>query len=138
MLARSLLFALLVAFVSAIPATRRQEPGVNDFNCKSSTQPFPVVLIHGLGANKDNDLRGMQSFLAQKGFCTFAITYGATPQNPFNGGLRPIPDSSKQLSDYINTVASRTGAKKVDLVGHSEGGFMVSQYYLPLVGDFLF
>lgn len=126
------LLSLLFVLHLAIPTYAASLPpflnfgGINDFNCRSASQPHPVVLFHGLGANKDVDVKVLQTFLARKGFCTFAITYGAYPQYPLQGGLRSIPESSKELSDYVNLVASRTNSSKVDLVGHSEGGFMVS------------
>lgn len=132
-----LLSALLIdtsysapATVPATVSTLKGSGGYNDFNCKSATQPYPVVILHGLGANNVFNIAGLQAFLVARGFCTFSITYGAYPQYPAQGGFIHIPVSSKGVSDYINLVASKTGASKVDLVGHSEGGFMVS-HLLP-------
>ncbi|PWN46886.1 alpha/beta-hydrolase [Violaceomyces palustris] len=120
----------LSAFVSSSVLPRAGGTGgINDFSCKSSTQPVPVVLLHGLGATYYEDLNGLQAFLATKGFCTFAITYGAYDGFPFVGGFKAIDESSKQLADYIAEVVSKTGSSKVDLVGHSEGGFQT--LYVP-------
>jgi len=117
--------ALLVLQVSSA-VLPRSTGGVNDFSCKSASQPVPVVLFHGLGATYYEDLNFLQSFLASKGFCTFAITYGAYDGFPFVGGFKHVDESSKQLASYIANVTSQTGASKVDIVGHSEGGFQVS------------
>ncbi|OJJ50380.1 hypothetical protein ASPZODRAFT_128995 [Penicilliopsis zonata CBS 506.65] len=102
---------------------------INDFTCRSTTHPNPVVLLHGLGATWYEDLNYLQAFLAASDFCTFASTYGAYDAFPFLGGLKPINDSAAEIASYIRTVANETGASKIDLVGHSEGGFQT--LYVP-------
>lgn len=117
----------LLSFSSLVfssPIESRSKAGVNDFTCQSSSNP--VVLFHGLGATYYEDINTLQSFLASKGLCTFSVTYGDYPGFPFVGGLRNISDSSTTLRDYVQEVIAKTGKNKVDLVGHSEGGFMVS------------
>ncbi|WP_019633018.1 lipase family alpha/beta hydrolase [Actinomadura atramentaria] len=44
-----------------------------------------------------------------------------------------IAESAKTLSAFVDQVRQRTGAAKVDLVGHSQGGMMPS-YYLKRLG----
>lgn len=102
-----------------------QSGGVNnDFSCRpSAAHPQPVVLLHGLGANKDEDINQLQSHLAEQGYCTFSVTYGAYPGFEFVGGLRPIAESAPEIKAFIGRVLSATGAAKVSIVGHSEGGF---------------
>ncbi|KAJ6445665.1 lipase class 2 [Purpureocillium lavendulum] len=96
----------------------------NDFSCKSSKHPNPVVLLHGLGASEQIDLNFLEVWLRHRGFCTFALTYGSyAPYIPILGGLKPIAESSREIAAFIREVRSRTGAAKVDVVGHSEGGF---------------
>ncbi|GAA2932476.1 hypothetical protein GCM10020221_30310 [Streptomyces thioluteus] len=41
--------------------------------------------------------------------------------------------SAEQLSAYVDRVRAATGAGKVDLVGHSQGG-MMPRYYLDFLG----
>ncbi len=98
--------------------------GNNDPSCKPSAQhPYPVVFLHGLGANANEDLNYLQADVASQGYCTFSTTYGAWPEFPYVGGLQPIAESAVQIKNFIERVRSETGASKVDIVGHSEGGF---------------
>jgi triacylglycerol esterase/lipase EstA (alpha/beta hydrolase family) len=98
--------------------------GVNDASCvPTAAHPDPVVILHGLGATYYEDLNVLQQQLANQGYCTFAATYGAYPGFPWVGGLQPIADSAAQIKGQILQVLAETGAAKVDIVGHSEGGF---------------
>ncbi|KAB8215704.1 Alpha/Beta hydrolase protein [Aspergillus novoparasiticus] len=104
--------------------------GINDFECELTEEhPNPVVLLHGLGATYYEDLNFLQYWLQSQGYCTYAQTYGAYDGFPLLGGLRPISESSSEIAAYIRDVADKTGAKKVDLVGHSEGAFQ--SLYVP-------
>jgi hypothetical protein len=98
--------------------------GFNDWSCQPSpAHPDPVVLLHGLGGNGPGNFATLGPYLASAGFCVYAPTYGeAIPGIPV-GGLVPITQSAPEIDGYIDTVLAATGAAKVDLVGHSEGGF---------------
>ncbi len=104
-------------------------PGANDFNCKpSAAHPQPVVLAHGLMANKTVNWHTMSPLLANDGYCVFALTYGQRPEIDFGvykpGGLKKMEVSAGQLSEFVDEVLAATGASKVDIVGHSEGSLM--------------
>ncbi|WP_020664739.1 esterase/lipase family protein [Amycolatopsis benzoatilytica] len=115
--------ALLTAALAA-PASAAPSGGVNDSSCRPSTaHPRPVVFLHGLGATSYEDLNFLQDHVAAQGYCTFSRTYGAYPQFPVVGGLRPIADSATEIKQFVTEVLDETGAAQVDLVGHSEGGF---------------
>lgn len=100
----------------------------NDFGCKS--QRNPVVLLHGLSANRDVDLNKLQWELNRRGYCTFSQTYGAWDAVKWIGGLRPMADSAKDIAAFVREVRDKTGAEKIDIVGHSEGG--VQAIYVPM------
>ncbi|KAI0803628.1 Alpha/Beta hydrolase protein [Xylaria sp. FL0064] len=113
---------------SALTSSKLYGAPANDFSCKSSRNP--VVLLHGLSADRDVDLNLFQYELNSRGYCTFSITYGAHPIPSWIGGLDDMIKSSKQIADFVREVQQKTGAAKVDLVGHSEGG--VQTVYVPL------
>lgn len=89
-----------------------------------------MVLLHGLSANRDTDLNLLQAELNGRGYCAFSLTYGAHALPSWIGGLTDMRDSAAQIADFIREVADKTGAAKVDVVGHSEGG--VQAVYVPL------
>ncbi|KAJ9193921.1 hypothetical protein DTO166G4_5853 [Paecilomyces variotii] len=101
----------------------------NDFSCRSTEYPNPVVLLHGLGATYYEDLNYLEAWLQIQGHCTFSITYGAYDGFPFVGGLKPINESAQEIASFIQEVQTKTGADKINLVGHSEGAFQ--SLYVP-------
>lgn len=122
---------LAPALVSANPVPEVfPEPRItNRAACSSSTHPNPVVILHGLGANKNEDLNFLEAWLQTKGFCTYSLTYGEVPLLQGVGGLQPIATSAQQIGAFINQTLIASGAQKVDLVGHSEGAFQ--SLYVP-------
>lgn len=48
-------------------------------------------------------------------------------------GLGDSRDAAAQLGTFVDEVRAQTGAAKVDLIGHSQGG-MVSRYYIKYLG----
>ncbi|KAK5122772.1 hypothetical protein LTR85_003687 [Meristemomyces frigidus] len=128
MLSRLLTPALLVVSTIAAPAAKRTTH--NDFSCRSTTHPNPVVLMHGLGATYYEDINELDVYLQAQDYCTFSITYGEFVEEfPYVGGLEHIAVSAPTLASFIQQVQTETGASKVDLVGHSEGAFMA--LYVP-------
>ncbi|WP_164877611.1 alpha/beta fold hydrolase [Prescottella agglutinans] len=114
-------------------------PGSNDWSCKPSDRhPNPVVLVHGTGGNRQDNWGTYAPLLANEGYCVFALTYGAFEDLPWPilaiGGMKPIEQSAQQLSDFVDRVLQSTGARKVDLVGHSQGTLMPTYYVKRLGG----
>jgi len=114
-------------------------PGANDFDCRpSAAHPEPVVLVHGLLANQTVNWRTISPFLANRGFCVFSLTYGSKDEVKMPGyqpgGLRTMQSSARELKRFIGRVMRRTDARKVDIVGHSEGSIMPSWYVRFLGG----
>jgi pimeloyl-ACP methyl ester carboxylesterase len=112
-------------------------PGANVPCTVTTEHPYPVVLVHGLAANQNDNWQTLSPFLANSGYCVYSLTYGNTPTSPrpFDeiGGLAHMADSAKQLASFVDQVLADTHAAKVDLVGHSEGGTM-PDYYLKFLG----
>jgi triacylglycerol esterase/lipase EstA (alpha/beta hydrolase family) len=103
--------------------------GLNDRSCRPTAQhPRPVVLVHGLGATASENWRLFAPYLHARGYCVFALTYGQVPMWPSRGGLTAMETSAAQLAEFVDDVLAATGAKQVDLVGHSEGGIMPRWY----------
>jgi triacylglycerol esterase/lipase EstA (alpha/beta hydrolase family) len=114
-------------------------PGANDFDCKPTrAHPEPVVLVHGLLANQTVNWNTISPFLANRGFCVFSLTYGTKDEvkTPLYqpGGLRTMQSSARELKSFVDRILRRTGAEKVDIVGHSEGSIMPSWYVRFLGG----
>ncbi len=107
--------------------------GANDWNCKPTPQrPRPVVLVHGTGGIGWANWIYLSQAVASRGYCVFALEYGYLPGNPFPG-MAHIEQSAPQLSTFVDGVLAATGADKVDLVGHSQGG-MMPRYYIRFLG----
>ncbi|HYL72189.1 MAG TPA: alpha/beta fold hydrolase, partial [Candidatus Dormibacteraeota bacterium] len=109
-------------------------PGANNWSCKpSSAHPRPVVLVHGLLGTAQDNWYTMAPLLANHGYCVFALTYGADSGNPYFGGLLDMETSATQMQAFVQRVLQATGARKVDLVGHSEGTVM-PRYWMEFLG----
>jgi triacylglycerol esterase/lipase EstA (alpha/beta hydrolase family) len=114
-------------------------PGANNWSCKPSAEhPQPVILVHGTFADMSDSWQALSPLLYNDGYCVFALNYGS-----YNGSgslgvyaTGDIAQSAQQLSAFVNKVLTATGASKVDLVGHSQGG-MMPRYYIKFLGGAL-
>jgi len=98
---------------------------MNSPNCTPPSQhPYPVVLLPGTYGVSTWQLIGPR--LASLGYCVDTFTYG-------NAETGDIPTSARQLASYVDKLLARTGAKRVSIVGHSEGG-MMPRYYIKFLG----
>ncbi len=109
--------------------------GANNWSCKpSAAHPYPVVLVHATGVNLGANWVALSPMLANAGYCVFAFNYGMTWLSLGRiGGLGNISDSASTLSSFVEKVRASTGASKVDMVGHSQGG-MMPNYYIKRLG----
>ncbi|HEY4894865.1 MAG TPA: alpha/beta fold hydrolase [Solirubrobacteraceae bacterium] len=105
--------------------------------CKpSAAHPYPVVLVHATFADEGSNWVTLAPLLANAGYCVYGFNYGETILSGLFGnidGLGDISHSGEELRSFVNKVLSQTGAAKVDLVGHSQGGLMPN-YYLKYLG----
>jgi pimeloyl-ACP methyl ester carboxylesterase len=128
---RAGLLALVLVALVAAPASAQENPifqspgippaGANDPACKpAAAHPYPVILVHGTFGDMTVSWNSLAPALESRGFCVWALDYGRR-------GTGPIDASADQLVAFIDQVRGRTGAAKVSLVGHSQGG-MLSRY----------
>jgi triacylglycerol esterase/lipase EstA (alpha/beta hydrolase family) len=109
--------------------------GANDNCMPSASHPYPVVLVHGTAEDEGSNWVSLAPLLANNGYCVYAFNYGETNLS-LSGrvdALNYIQHSAQELSEFVNSVLAQTGAPKVDIVGHSQGG-MMPNYYLKFLG----
>jgi triacylglycerol lipase len=119
------------AVTGALQGGAASPPGTNDWSCRPTAEhPEPVILVHGLFANRNDNWQTFGPLLANNGYCVFALTYGTLDGDPTGllGGLGPMERSADTLDAFVDRVRAETGAAQVDLVGHSEGATMPYWY----------
>ncbi|PNE37288.1 MULTISPECIES: esterase/lipase family protein [Streptomyces] len=108
--------------------------GWNNWSCKpSAAHPNPVVLLHGTWANQLDTWFLLAPELAAKGYCAYSLDYGKLPYMPGLNGQGPIVKSAGEVSAFVDKVLKSTGTKKVDIVGHSQGGGPLPRYYMEFM-----
>jgi triacylglycerol lipase len=136
----SLIVALLLGAGLSVPATADGGPplplptapegdlaGVNDWQCRpSAAHPRPIVLVHGTFGDRRHLLEPLAKALLGQGYCVFSLDYG-------NRGTQDIPASAGTLRAFVDRVLAATKARKVSMVGHSQGG-MMPRYYVKYLG----
>ncbi|WP_219974623.1 esterase/lipase family protein [Rubrobacter xylanophilus] len=106
-------------------------PGANDPSCRPDAEHPPVVLVHGTFANMHANFLRLSSWLAGKGYCVYALNYG-DHVGPAHA-LGDIRESARELGWFVERVLDYTGARRVSIVGHSQGG-MMPRYYIKYLG----
>jgi triacylglycerol esterase/lipase EstA (alpha/beta hydrolase family) len=122
------------AFLSTFSSPTVSPPGANNWSCQpSAAHPYPVVLVPGTLENMNDNWQAAAPILANSGYCVFALNYGgSSPTDDFQA-TGDIAASAQQLASFVNEVLAATGASKVDIVGHSQGG-MMPRYYINFLG----
>src|SRR3954449_2596129 len=92
-------------------------PGANDFSCRSAQHPVPVILVHGTFGDMTVSWNLFSPALVKDGYCVFALDL-------VRRGMAPMDQSADKLAAFIDEVRQRTGAAKVSLVSHSQGGML--------------
>jgi triacylglycerol esterase/lipase EstA (alpha/beta hydrolase family) len=116
-----------------LPPQGPAPPGTNDFSCKPPPRhPYPVILVHGTYLNMSVSWTDAAPALTRLGYCVFALDYGNSPIPGINA-VGDIPTSARQLKTFVGKVLTATGARKVSIVGHSQGG-MMPRYLIKFLG----
>ena len=116
----------------------RDPPGANDWNCAPTAQnPYPVVLLHGTWGSAYNSFAGMSAELKADGHCVYSTNFGEASVLE-RGGVQAIAPNAFATGDigryadevgaFIDRVLASTGAEKVNVVGHSQGGVVARHY----------
>ena len=120
---------LLLAF----PPTGFTPDGVLDVSAPSAaplaeppTAP-PVVCLHGTVANGGNWAALAQLLLA-RGRVVVTPTYGER-------GTAPLADNRAEVMRIVHRTLELTGADRVDLVGHSQGGLLAGLVVADALDD---
>jgi triacylglycerol lipase len=112
-----------------LPTAPTDPPGANDWSCEpTAARPVPVVLVHGTFGDRKHLLEALSKDLSGAGFCVFSLDYG-------NRATQDVTRSAAELATYVDRVLAATGAARVSLVGHSQGGMMPRYFIKHLGGD---
>jgi triacylglycerol esterase/lipase EstA (alpha/beta hydrolase family) len=126
-------YNFLAGVAAALANPSASPPGANNWSCRpSAAHPYPVVLVNGTGEDMADGFSALSPLLADNGYCVFASNFGGAPGNLLQG-TGDITQSAAELASFVTQVLAATGASKVDLVGHSQGG-MMPRYYLKFLG----
>ncbi|MER3395775.1 MAG: lipase [Acidimicrobiia bacterium] len=85
----------------------------------------PVLLVHGLTADSLSWIV-FKARLESDGFTVFTVDIP-------NRGFGDIAKNSQVVAAKVAEIKQKTGASKVDVVGHSEGG-LEARYYIKYLG----
>ena len=112
----------------AYPTSPFGDPtGANDWSCHpSERRPEPVIIVHGTFGDRKSLLDDLSAAMVDRGFCVFSLDYG-------NRATGRIQDSARELKRFTDKVLAATGAAKVSMVGHSQGG-MMPRYFIRFLG----
>jgi triacylglycerol esterase/lipase EstA (alpha/beta hydrolase family) len=133
----ALLAAVLGALAAAAAPARAADvtdllpapppPGANDWSCRpTAAHPSPVVLVHGTFEGAYDNWFDVSPQIRAAGYCVFALEYG-------DRGTGDIAASAGQLARFVDAVRAATGARRVSMLGHSQGG-MMPRHYVKFLG----
>jgi pimeloyl-ACP methyl ester carboxylesterase len=111
--------------------------GANDENIKVTAEhPLPIILLNGTTATQGTNWSVGAPVLANAGYKVYTFNYGNTTGNP-NSPIQALGDinqSSAELAAEVQRVLDETGAPKVILIGHSQGGGILAADYINNMG----
>jgi pimeloyl-ACP methyl ester carboxylesterase len=111
--------------------------GANDETITvTADHPLPIILLNGTTATQGTNWSVGAPVLANAGYKVYTFNYGNTTGNP-NSPIQALGDirqSSAELAAEVQRVLDETGAPKVILVGHSQGGGILAVDYINNMG----
>ena len=123
-----------IKFAMRRPGTK--VPGTNDFTCTPRKGTHPVVLIPGTTEDAFTTWSYYGPRMQAAGLCVYTFNY-----NPMTHPLVEavsttgnIYSTAAFMAHFVDKVLKSTGADKVDLVGHSQGGGPLPRAYIKYYG----
>lgn len=118
------------------PPTRLD--GVNDWDRTPRPDLVPVILLHGTETGPHR-WQGLVDRLRADDRPVFALTYGRETSSlrgrATGFGTGHLAASAGELALFVERVRECTGAARVDIVGHSQGGLLGHLYVKWLGGE---
>jgi pimeloyl-ACP methyl ester carboxylesterase len=116
---------------------QKPPPGANDPSITVTAEhPLPIILINGTIATQGENWGVGAPVLANAGYKVYTFNYGNVSQDP-NFPIQATDDirqSGLELAAEVDKVLAETGAPKVILIGHSQGGGILPVYYINKLG----
>lgn len=87
---------------------------------------YPIILVHGVALKEKRHFRAfgkIQTELTRRGYEVYIADTDA---------FGTVESNSRQLKEYVEKILEKTGAKKVNLIGHSKGGLDSKEMILNL------
>jgi triacylglycerol lipase len=113
------------------PTPTQPQPPIDPGQPDQSGPPYPIVLMHGMFGFQKIQLLGLDYFngivadLAAHGEHQIFVSQAAM--------LASSADRAAMIAPYIDQILAETGKKKVNLIGHSQGG-LDARYLVSSMG----
>jgi len=116
---------------------QKPPPGANDPSITVTPEhPLPIILVNGTTATQGTNWGVGAPVLANAGYKVYTFNYGNITSDP-NYPIQAMDDirqSGLELAAEVDKVLAETGAPKVILIGHSQGGGILAVYYINNLG----
>ena len=116
---------------------QKPPPGANDPSITVTAEhPLPIILVNGTIATQGENWGVGAPVLANAGYKVYTFNYGNITEDP-NFPIQATDDirqSGLELAAEVDRVLAETGAPKVILIGHSQGGGILPVYYINNLG----
>ena len=126
------IFYTASSYATSHPGTN--PPGANNFSCKPKKGQNPVVLLPGTNSDGYVSWSMYTPQLRARGYCPFVANFNGLPWLSSFAYTGDIRTTAKATSIFIDRVLRETGAQKVDIIGYSQGGGPLPNYYIQKLG----